>query len=427
MEIDFLHICLKTIAQKINEGEIEKWTDSSFIRLSEAVEAKTGILISKNTLKRLFGKMKTPNEYNPQRDTKNALAIYAGYKSWDHFKEEISKDEQYLKIVKEKKLADSIAAKMQDIDKKKNSKVLRIKTIFISILVVTLSMAIFFFLRPQKVEKLYEPRAKMQIKNPIDTVPYTMHVSFETKNVIEDSLFIGGEKVITNTGRFNMGISTPIYTWLTLKYKNKLLALRPYHALSKGWMTYYQKKNKKNFVLVKPPSWNYNSQASISKKWFQGNILDSTSFFWYLKNFKNFPLQGDDFTLECKANIQGDGVGCGGILFVTFGESGHLETCLNSRSCANHNFLYLSDLIVEGEYNDLPNLDIQPNEWSVIRMEVKNKKVRLLVNSKLVFEGKYEKEIGRIKGFNLKFQGFGAVDYFKAWDSTGKLIEDENF
>jgi hypothetical protein len=62
---------------------------------------------------------------------------------------------------------------------------------------------------------------------------------------------------------------------------------------------------------------------------------------------------------------------------MTIGEHGHLETCLNSKSCANHNFLYLSDLIVEGEYNDLPNLDLRTNVWSVIRMEVKNQKLTI--------------------------------------------------
>jgi hypothetical protein len=87
----------------------------------------------------------------------------------------------------------------------------------------------------------------------------------------------------------------------------------------------------------------------------------------------------------------------------------------------------LSDLIVEGEYTDQPNLDLKTREWSVVRMEVKNQKARILINNQLVFQGQYKKKIGKIKGFNLKFQRFGAVDYFRAWDEKGNLIENEAF
>ncbi len=427
MDKDLLHICLEAIAKKVNEGDIEYWTDGTFIRLSEAVEEKTGILISRNTLKRLFGKMKTPDDYNPQRETKNALAIFAGYKSWEDLKQEVLENKQPEKIVLDKSIEDKGAKPNEDLALKEAAGKSRFKALILTSIILFFCLAIFYWKKSDHGIKALMPGAKMQILNPVDTVPFTMRVSYQTENIVEDSLFFNSQKVITNTSRFNMGISTPVYTWLTLKYKNKKLAAAPYHAISKGWVNYYQKKNKSSFVFIHDEAWKKNGVAALSKKWFEGKALDSTNFYWYLKNFKNFALQADNFTLECKTKIEGDGIGCGGLLLMTIGEHGHLETCLNSKSCANYNFLYLSDLIVEGEYNDLPNLDLKTNKWSVIRMQVKNQNVIILVDGKSIYEGKYKKSVGQIKGFNLKVQGFGAVDYFKAWDETGKLVEEENF
>jgi hypothetical protein len=45
-----------------------------------------GTSISPDTLKRLFGKTKTYRSYNPQLETKNALALFIGYEGWEDFK-----------------------------------------------------------------------------------------------------------------------------------------------------------------------------------------------------------------------------------------------------------------------------------------------------------------------------------------------------
>lgn len=65
---------------------VNKWSDANYIVLSEAVTRETKIYISKNTLKRVFGKLKTNESYHPQITTLNALAIFVGYLNWNEFK-----------------------------------------------------------------------------------------------------------------------------------------------------------------------------------------------------------------------------------------------------------------------------------------------------------------------------------------------------
>ena len=85
MENLFVEKCLQKLEEKANQGPSSEWTDGTFSALSDSIAKETKILISKNTLKRLFGKMKRPVDYSPQRETKNALARYAGYADWADF------------------------------------------------------------------------------------------------------------------------------------------------------------------------------------------------------------------------------------------------------------------------------------------------------------------------------------------------------
>ncbi len=100
-EKEIIHRCLELVAAKANRNSVADWTDGNFIELSEAIELETGFAISRNTLKRLFGRMRTELDYRPQRETRNALAMYAGYKDWDGFKiyfESIKKEETIAEV-----------------------------------------------------------------------------------------------------------------------------------------------------------------------------------------------------------------------------------------------------------------------------------------------------------------------------------------
>lgn len=70
----------------MNWGDRNDWTNREYKKLSEQIAGASGILLSTNTLKRVFGKIKlTTERYNPQEETKNALVIFIGYQHWDDF------------------------------------------------------------------------------------------------------------------------------------------------------------------------------------------------------------------------------------------------------------------------------------------------------------------------------------------------------
>jgi hypothetical protein len=77
--------CAGLIEKKCGRRHIDKWTGQHFTDLSEKIAEKTGKHISDSTLKRIFGKKKTAQDYTPQVYTKDALANFIGYTNWDEF------------------------------------------------------------------------------------------------------------------------------------------------------------------------------------------------------------------------------------------------------------------------------------------------------------------------------------------------------
>ncbi len=65
------------ILKKIGKRKPTEWLNKEYEELSLDIKSKTNVLISPTTLKRIFGKKKTPEKYYPQKATLDALTEYA--------------------------------------------------------------------------------------------------------------------------------------------------------------------------------------------------------------------------------------------------------------------------------------------------------------------------------------------------------------
>ena len=69
---------LRQVEVKFNRGSANEWKNRDFEKLSLGILLKTKTNISVLTLKRIFGKISTPDDYFPQKATIEALEVYAG-------------------------------------------------------------------------------------------------------------------------------------------------------------------------------------------------------------------------------------------------------------------------------------------------------------------------------------------------------------
>ena len=83
----------------LNLGSPHEWDQGQFKKISEDLAGVSGITISVNTLKRLFGKIKTEDGYQPQVSTLNALAKYIGQEHFYAYRKYIGTSEELYEVI----------------------------------------------------------------------------------------------------------------------------------------------------------------------------------------------------------------------------------------------------------------------------------------------------------------------------------------
>jgi len=84
--------------------------------------------------------------------------------------------------------------------------------------------------------------------------------------------------------------------------------------------------------------------------------------------------------------------------------------------------LKLGDKIVEGKSNDLSKFGTDLSLWTPIRVETKNKKLKIFLHDQLIREEEYPNDAGEVVGLRFGFRGAGAVDHIKLVNDKGVSV-----
>jgi len=428
----YLKFCLDIIAEKAQNGPSSLWTDGDFIDLSEAIELETGVLISRNTLKRLYSKMKTTEDYKPQKDTKNALAQYAGYKNWFEFKEILAVHVE--SIGAEMPINDSSGGGIEIAGNQGlNAKLFLTnqKKWFLSFIGLAFALFIviwFLFPKNQKQDVPFtDDQLVLQILNATDTVPYSLKLKYNFPKFAEDSFTIKGFPISIYDSLYNRSEISPGYTWLILNYKRKPVISRPLHSISRKWMAFYQKKGKGTLRNIPDAYFQNRGMATPDPNFFIHHNLDSTNFLFHLRHAKNFNLNADNMVFETRFFSNLGDLDCKGLTTKLVGSVAQIEGSFFRKFCENHDFIFLPDHYYNGNRYNLSRIDLVADQWNTLRIEVKNKTAFFFLNNALVFKGTYTRSAGYLKAINLSFQGFCRFEYVRCWNEKGELIENEEF
>jgi hypothetical protein len=419
---EILSYCLALVAQKVSREPVSRWTDGVFIGLSEQIQKETGIHISRSTLKRLYNKMKTSEEYHPQKETKNALAAFVGFGNWAQFKQDFSPPA---------KASPEGQSQFTPQSPGRSDGLLKNQIRFFGILgflAVFLGFAWWFSARyfPSRIDS--EPVwGRLEISNPSDTVPFTLNCRFSHAPAQADSFFVGKEQVEKTATTFNMGVIEPGFRWMSLYFKSQTLASQPYHAISRRWMAYYQPKNKKNKMPLLQNEFMHNGIAALRPVFFQGKNLDTLNFNFHLLHSRNYGVSLDNLVFETRVFLPNREGTCTGMDVKLTGDSAQMEYSAYTPGCGNHAYVFLPGTYVSGKHVNLSTLKIQGNSWFTVRLETDKNHLILRYNGKEVFVNKYPKSSGLLKAISLRFNCFAKVEYVRVFDKTGKLVFNEPF
>ncbi|MGM9478856.1 hypothetical protein ACS5PU_20700 [Pedobacter sp. GSP4] len=415
---DALDSCCQKIIEKMGNKAIEDWRLADYNTLSSMLGKQTKVYLSVNTLKRLFGQLKTPERYFPQKATRDALAQFIGYRDWQEF-ELVSTSAKMVKVNPQGKITAPIAQPKFN------------KSIFywmgLAVLLSVLTASVLLWQNSGDVAR----QTELVCENPFGSVPHTAVFKLKSKKPLDDAAFqidfmdealktpISGTKEVAKFFR-NPGV-----VYATLLYKNIPIDTVAVYMQTKGWVANSGNDTSRAFPIagLKPlnPKNIYVSETQLDS----AGLAIHKPFLVGFSNIKPSYISGDNFSFSCRvfAEQSRPGTQCVETTIIILGEKHRHLLTLNRSSCVAFSQYKFSEKRVVGADQFLGNLAFDPVNGGDIKINVANKKATVILNGKSVLSTSYKQSIGRIMGIKILFSGIGKAVSPKLYD----LATNETF
>ncbi len=440
-EIDNIKKCVELIETKLNWSKDKTILRNDFESLRASIIAVSGIEVSVETLQRVFGKKRTyKNIYNPQLQTKDALSIFLGYLSWDDFKRSInaadSKDEagiipDHKHVNQELNSASAQTTKIGQNTRKFQIGDILHKSKFRMILLTFVAMGallvilIWLFRKPS--ETVFVLDAKPDSGYPPNSVDFTYQIGRK----IKDSVFMYFDDynltkyLPTNSNTIRNSFLIPNYTMVMVKAGGKVLATKGILTKSIYWDVLAHSGDHFTIPMHDTLGILYISPGDYSKN----RATLSTDLWGVYQYFTDFNADGDNLTLETRIinNENMGGISCYDTEIELVCENDFAKIIFLEPKCESYAKVYFGEKKLNGAYTDLSAFGQNLSDWSDVKVEIRNKKARILFNRKFIYQCNYDESLGKLKGMRFRFKGFGAVDFVKVSDTSGKIIYYNDF
>ncbi len=410
MEFDLDKI-KKIIANKYGWGAPTDWTNFHFEELSQAIEAETGERISKETLKRMFGKRKMPGKnYVPQAYSKLTLL---------RFIEIISKTGESKKS--KRRIRDEILKFLLLCNR---------KPCWIIPFVLFLSIIVIFIVFPKKLDYSFN------CVNPQDVFPFTETFRYDV-SAVKDSVFTdfgNGEETYLprNKSMINYFYKYPGNYKVRFYTRTRTLDSLMVFAWSEDWVAGYRPNKEpkifRSFNDQKFYRQSTNFYASVDDLMNEG--VDLKENFWTVyRYFFPFKKNLDELTLETRIlnNASTGSLTCYDTEIMLVGEYGTIEFKFTQEKCSRWVSLRVSEKFIDGKYNDLSVFTVDMAEWHNIRMTTENHNCTIYLNGEVINSQNYQRELGKFLGIDYQFYGSGKIDYVTLSDNAGNTFYSNDF
>ena len=418
---EYLGLCKKLIIEKLGWRPAAEWRNYEFEELSDKIFGVTGVQLSSTTLKRVFGKVKYNNL--PSSATLNALAGFLGYANWMELKSALSlpNDEPPKQI--------EALVRQPFINRKRAT----VAAIFTGVLIISFG---FIVLSLKTFSKNIDRNAVVFKSRPLASgLPNSVVFNVDLPGVQSDNIIIQQSWDSTKTIRLKPGQKeatgiyyVPGYFRAKLIVDNKIIKEHDLFIPSNQWIATldhepiptYLKKNE--LILDKGMTI---SPAVLDE--IRRSEKPLTLTYHMVKKIEN--LHSDNFLFKTKIKSifhEGSAV-CQTAKIFILASNGAFIIPFTIPGCISDVNLMLGDKYLPGKSNDLSSFSADLSEWNDIRLETKNRHVKIFLNDKLIREESYDKDAGDIVGLRFSFLGAGSVDHFNFWNEKKELVYGENF
>ncbi|WP_316814084.1 hypothetical protein [Pedobacter heparinus] len=406
---DTLDRCCQKIIEKMGDKPINEWRASDYNSLSSQLGKQTKVYLSENTLKRIFGRLKTPKRYFPQKATRDALAQFIGYRDWQEF------ELVYSSAKAENKKAISTEynnqASSTKINERKSKKLYRLIVSLGTLVLLSFVAFILFWNRNQNPDGV-----QLVCENPFGEVPHTAVFQLTSNKFFDkneafqlDCMEEALPATITGNKKITRFFKNPGVVYVTLLHHNKPIDTVSVCLQTKGWVANSGNDTSRAYPIARLKALDPKN-ISVSAAQLDSAGLDTKKpFLIGFSNIHPSTISGDNFSFYTKvfAEQTRPGTQCIETTIIILGEKDRHLITLFRESCVALSRYTFSEVKVTGSDQFLGKLAFNPEFGGDINLKVENKVVSLILNGKKVFSTKYTRSIGNVMGVKILFSGIG--------------------
>lgn len=409
---DDLTALVRLIEQKMNWGEGEEWSGQEFETLSENILNATGQTLSVTTLKRIWGRAKQKN--SPSRSTLNILAQFAGFDNWNHFRKETK-----APVVR------TITSQTAGRRKWKATWLLLLPVLF---------LILWSYWPEAKLSEQEIAQIVFTTEMSADSFPRTVTFHYDVGELAADDfeIFPATDQdrtipVINNRGTTAATYYYPGYYRVQLLYRGvpvreKIVKLATATASTSGHWQALMNRSSLNFPIYLPEEQlRQDSLLGLQAAHFEtlGNSQDYINI--RLINLRDSALiDGNQFSFSSVFRLETPfpNSPCKVISVIIHGTAGDIAFGFAIPGCTGDLNFDLAGEAISGSTIDLSPFGLDPTQWLDLKVLNKGGMLQISANDTTILEYPHQKDLGRLGGVSLVFDGLGVVQEAELADLT---------
>ena len=424
--------CLTEIFRLNGYDDVSRLTQRDYEHISNAIEAKTTILISVSTLKRLLH-----GEFTriPQTATLNAITTYLGFKSWQDFKLSL-RTKAVSHVVKEVPIQTTVVDQA-----KKISPFNRIKQITaISVGAVSVIIAVLFIrYAPGNAPGNYDKATFSAEKTTSNEIPNTVVFHYNIDDVKADSFFIQQSWDVNRRVRIYKNKYTltdiyyePGYHLAKLIANDSIIKTVDVSIPSNGWFFFaIEPKPKSNPEYIKATlPLVKNGVMALDETDLLANQIDKSKEKKYV--YTLFPadlhVKSDNYSFKARVKMHEVRNNFCPTLMVEVWTQRYFNFFQSTtKGCVSEAMAEFGENFMSGKSNDLSTLGYDLTEWVDVEWIVKNRHVTLSFNGIVVLETSYKQDVGYLTGIAFISNGLPEIDFVELKGLDGSVVYENDF
>ena len=425
----YLDICCHQIELKFTTRPIEEWTNTDYLRLKNVLLQQTDVAISPNTLKRIFGKLKTSSRYYPQKATRDALAIYIGYTDWESFVAGQSPVEQVTSptgTAGGKPLPPATGAEMVSTAAAPSAAgkpgLQKYGLIITGLLIIIMTGLLIRYNLNKK--NIINPLGKVHLvcQNPEgNAAPHSVVFRLQIPEgfhfpIGQFTIDFGDKRPVKKIKPGELVThfyEIPGRYYAQLKYEEQPIDTFPVYLKTSGWLATASMPTDtmRVYPIESPDIAGEEGLSAKATNLYRSGIDTGHTFYVNFVNTQPLPISADNFELTVvgQTSESRPGVRCSEIDITVYGEKTKHSFVIMKPGCEAFIDAFFSDWQGNGIYTDLSALSADLTQGGKIRLTVMDKNVALSINEKQVFKTSYHISAGNIYGVGIVFSGIGKV------------------